>query len=293
VVARVRARDRAQLLAAVLADPANLAARAIYADALQEAGDPRGEFIALQLGRRRTRRERELLVAHREAWLGSIAGVLAESSQFANGFVRVAALAAKRVAMTPQQLAHDEWATVERLDALAVRTTPRLHAEVGELVARLPRLRELVVDARWLLPLVAARVPAHALVRLEVLLPGVEALLAVLRGGQFPQLRTLRVWGEDPGPDLLVQIASARPLDEFDCALSGRPARAAIAIGKLSRAVPVLFATGAWGKIRITRAGEKLAIAPVEVTRRARAPGGSLHVLVTALGRERVMVRRM
>jgi uncharacterized protein (TIGR02996 family) len=37
------------LLDAILADPASDAARAVYADALQQAGDPHGELIALQL----------------------------------------------------------------------------------------------------------------------------------------------------------------------------------------------------------------------------------------------------
>src|SRR4051812_39904946 len=36
------------LLARILEDPDDLAARAVYGDALTEAGDPRGEFVSLQ-----------------------------------------------------------------------------------------------------------------------------------------------------------------------------------------------------------------------------------------------------
>ena len=66
-------------LAAILASPDDLALRAVYADALLERGDPRGEFISLQLahgaGRATAaslRRELELIAAHRVAWMGSL-----------------------------------------------------------------------------------------------------------------------------------------------------------------------------------------------------------------------------
>src|SRR5262249_20747125 len=50
VTAGADAATEAGLLAAVYAAPADDAPRAIYADWLQERGDPRGELIALQLG---------------------------------------------------------------------------------------------------------------------------------------------------------------------------------------------------------------------------------------------------
>ena len=49
--------------------------RRVYADRLLERGDPRGEFIALQLGPRSdasARREAALLKAHGHTWLGSL-----------------------------------------------------------------------------------------------------------------------------------------------------------------------------------------------------------------------------
>lgn len=70
--------DGAALLAAILADPRDDQARQVYADWLTERGDPRGEFITLQLelargptpARRRAlaRRETALLKQHRVAW---------------------------------------------------------------------------------------------------------------------------------------------------------------------------------------------------------------------------------
>jgi uncharacterized protein (TIGR02996 family) len=298
VVARVaRRKTHADLLAAILADPADLAARAVYADALQEAGDPRGEFIALQLVGRATRREKTLLAAHRNQWLGKqLAAALAPSSQFANGFLRVAVLTVYRNPLVPAVLDHDELRTVEILDAIALQNIPKLAGDPGELVARLPKLRELVIDARRCLPIAATRAAGHALTSLAVRLPGVDPLIAVLRARAFPGLRALRVWNEDPGPDALVRLASAVPLDEFGFALAGALAgtstRDAIAIGKLAPIVPVLVVTGPWGKIRITRVDDKLAITPVDVRRGTGEPGGALHLLVTALGRDRVKLGR-
>ena len=71
-----------ELLAEVLADPEADAPRMVYADWLTQAGDPRGEFIALQLERDRlgegapaqlAERKAELLKKHKKAWVGEFA----------------------------------------------------------------------------------------------------------------------------------------------------------------------------------------------------------------------------
>ncbi len=67
----------ADLHNAILEAPDDLHLRRVYADALQEQGDPRGEFIAIQLALSETSsaapalraRERELLEAHGRDWL--------------------------------------------------------------------------------------------------------------------------------------------------------------------------------------------------------------------------------
>ena len=81
--------DRAVLEDAILADPNDRAAFAAYADLLMEAGDPRGEFVRVQLaledeslGKKERdklkKREKELLAAHEREWLGELAPVFLE-----------------------------------------------------------------------------------------------------------------------------------------------------------------------------------------------------------------------
>ncbi|HEY0250843.1 MAG TPA: TIGR02996 domain-containing protein, partial [Kofleriaceae bacterium] len=79
----VAATDGPDLLAAVYADPASDPARAIYADYLLGLGDPRGEFIQLQLQRAAGRgteagekRELALVKKHARAWAGPIAALV-------------------------------------------------------------------------------------------------------------------------------------------------------------------------------------------------------------------------
>lgn len=89
-----------QLWAAVLASPAEDAPRLVYADALTERDDPRGEFIVLQcklaagrLGpadaKRARARETELLDAHRQEWFGPFEKWLRERDSYALGHVEV------------------------------------------------------------------------------------------------------------------------------------------------------------------------------------------------------------
>src|SRR5215475_222967 len=74
---------RAALEAALADDPDDLATHAAYADYLMEQGDPRGEFIQVQLSledptrpakerRRLQQREAELLAQHGRQWLGDL-----------------------------------------------------------------------------------------------------------------------------------------------------------------------------------------------------------------------------
>jgi uncharacterized protein (TIGR02996 family) len=76
-----------QLEAALVADPDNLATHAAHADWLIEQGDPRGEFIQVQLAledqarpakerRELQKREKDLLKKHVRGWLGELAPFL-------------------------------------------------------------------------------------------------------------------------------------------------------------------------------------------------------------------------
>ncbi len=73
----VEAVDASELLAALAADPEDLSAYEVYADHLTQHGDPRGEWIAVQLAREARptdpvlgMREDELRVAYEQAWIG-------------------------------------------------------------------------------------------------------------------------------------------------------------------------------------------------------------------------------
>jgi uncharacterized protein (TIGR02996 family) len=79
---------REALEAALVDNPDDLAAHRAYADHLMEQGDPRGEFIQVQLALEEARpdkerkslqaRERELFKAHAAEWLGGLAPFLLE-----------------------------------------------------------------------------------------------------------------------------------------------------------------------------------------------------------------------
>ena len=92
-LASAKAQGEAAYLAAIYADPDDVALRAVYADWLLERGDPRGELITLQLARAAGRtsedaevRERKLLEQHGRAWTGALDHWFADA-RFEGGFV--------------------------------------------------------------------------------------------------------------------------------------------------------------------------------------------------------------
>jgi uncharacterized protein (TIGR02996 family) len=109
----------AELFASVYADPDDDGPRHVLADALSDRGDPRGEFIALQLDRGRKRiglaRELELQQAHASEWLGALAIVVdVRRSHFERGFLSHAALVPNTKKQLRQLATEPGWATVER-----------------------------------------------------------------------------------------------------------------------------------------------------------------------------------
>ncbi len=95
----------AELLERIYDQPSDLDARSVYADWLTSQGDPRGDFIALQLARplpttrpwqwykrRASTREKALLRTHEKTWIGRL-GTLLEHVHFERGFPAWAFLA--------------------------------------------------------------------------------------------------------------------------------------------------------------------------------------------------------
>src|SRR6266511_6221714 len=99
-------RQEDAFLQAVLDEPDDDAPRLIYADWLEERGDPRGEFIRVQCALARLppddprrpelrAREQALLAEHRDAWLAPIRELADGDGKFHRGFVEQVTLDAR------------------------------------------------------------------------------------------------------------------------------------------------------------------------------------------------------
>jgi uncharacterized protein (TIGR02996 family) len=118
-----RAATGPELLAAIVEAPTDLDRRQVYADYLLSIGDPRGEFIALQLAELRgtldqagKARANALMSEHANAWLGNLARALVRSStRFVGGFLSAAQVKQNHRGLA-RLIGDPVWATVERLD---------------------------------------------------------------------------------------------------------------------------------------------------------------------------------
>jgi uncharacterized protein (TIGR02996 family) len=110
----------AELLAAVHASPDRDEPRLVYADWLAAHGDPRGEFIVLQLQRARsggevTAREHELLERHEFEWAGDIHPALGLGARtFERGFLSAASVEVPN--LEGEIVTAREWSTLRTLD---------------------------------------------------------------------------------------------------------------------------------------------------------------------------------
>lgn len=109
------------LLTQVLANPDDDALRAVWADALQQAGDPRGELIALQLrgpeDKTAARAAEKLVTKHWKAWLGPLAPAVVRSSLvFDRGLLDECVTDVRRKATATAVFSHPSWGTVRSLE---------------------------------------------------------------------------------------------------------------------------------------------------------------------------------
>lgn len=117
--------DVEALYAAVFAAPVDDAPRLVLADALQEQGDPRGEFISLQLqqprAQRSERRMQKLLERHRGEFLRRLQPVVMPDAaqRWDRGFLSEAS-----VVLHGEQVDVPDWATVRKLDVLFSGSPP-------------------------------------------------------------------------------------------------------------------------------------------------------------------------
>lgn len=112
------------LLAAIYAAPDDDGPRLVYADALLERGDPRGELIALQcrgeLDRDQKRREKELLEVHGKAWLGDLAPIVMGGYRFERGFLAACRIDNEKVDHVRAVVGNPAWSTVRELRGSAL-----------------------------------------------------------------------------------------------------------------------------------------------------------------------------
>jgi uncharacterized protein (TIGR02996 family) len=160
-----------ELLDAIRDQPDDDEARSVYADHLLERGDPRGEFIALQLARHHdggepTDRERQLVDRHGASWIGPVAAAL-EMARFERGFL-AACEVRYEAAVDPGD---PVWRTVEDLTCADTE------------LARDPNLRALRRFGAWHPRFAAELAEGDDVLEIEALLGGWTPPERVFRRG--------------------------------------------------------------------------------------------------------------
>ncbi len=222
-----RERTERELLAAIIAHPDDDAARSVYADWLTERGDPRGEFITLQLGKRtaaQRARADALLAKHKKAWVGRFGGHKVEYGfiektwtkanptkwEFVRGFVDWCSMKAADLARNAPAL----------LEAEPLRRAHVTDRDVEALIAvdEIRGLRELDFRRVRLKGELATLVDAPCFAKLEVL--GLEmcglgikgmTVLAAADPARFPSLFALEL-GDNALGDAGLTLLAAAPI---------------------------------------------------------------------------------
>ncbi|MFO0598625.1 MAG: TIGR02996 domain-containing protein [Myxococcaceae bacterium] len=280
------AADLTQLWKAVWERPTDDGRRAVLADALQAAGDPRGEFITLQLaiaeGRadaRAEQRVRELLSHHVDTWSGSLPTVQRASREFRRGF-----LSAVSIRPEPKQLGpvrdRLEWRTIERIEV--EQTWAGLVDEVLPLLANLPSLKTVLFHmGAWKLEdLAKAQAVSSTVTTL-----GTSTWLPTHKPAAFPALDTLGFSTAEPleAMHAAARLGLPRALVQHGDVMG---LRAAFEHPQVKELREVVWAPARGWSARLWRAAPREA----DVFSSGRYEKGSLAELAEALGRSRLTV---
>lgn len=204
--APAKSRDGEALLAAICAAPDDDAPRLAYADWLTEHGDPRGEFIVLQIARARgkvsadaKKQEDELLRVHRRRFFGNLDKHLKLSSvRFERGFVAKGALTGRVPALPELALLEDVdvgSATLAKVSALvAVKRVRNASPEQAAAFAQSKTVRELELGRATVeeLPRLASKT-LEALTIAYSYSGAPQWLEAVVARGELPALEAFHV----------------------------------------------------------------------------------------------------
>ena len=201
---RTRKNER-ELLEAIYRDPHDDDVRQVYADALSERGDPRGELITIQLIRARDgerltdamkRREHALLARYDRSWVGELAAwINDEERRFERGFLARASLAYRALHDIDKVFALPAWGTLRVLDVGHASTEQLVRIMRSPLARHLEGLTHLEeADATWLARGIDTPELARRLTTLGVMLafePVDRSVLANAEG--LPVLRHLEL----------------------------------------------------------------------------------------------------
>jgi uncharacterized protein (TIGR02996 family) len=191
-------------LQAILEDPDDDTPRLIYADWLEERGDPRGEFIRLQcqlarMGQGDPRcpalqyQEQQLLGAHRAEWLGPLPqGTVLYEPIFRRGFLEEVSLGPRTFSDLGEQL----FRLHPRLTAVRIRGINDRGAEILAASPHLARLTVLDLSEGQLGPAGARALASSPALR---------------------QLNSLRLYANEIGPQGAAALAASPYLARLTC----------------------------------------------------------------------------
>lgn len=203
--------DKAALLAAVYAAPSDDAPRRVFADHLLEQGDPRGEFITLQLNATADaeKRAKKLLAEHGAKWLDGL--TIAKDVRFERGFLSRVKVTFRNQGEAEKYGALPAWATVEDLE-LASANNANDQRKWGQTIPATARSLKRIsgLDANGVENLCALKTPLPVLESIEGYVRDLEQWRALTQSTLFPRLTSVDLSGIKPA-----WFAKAPPPDRW------------------------------------------------------------------------------